>query len=158
MISGTQLVLPVINIMAGTIELQRGIITGVIAGAIWGIFTLCISSITQLLEFDFSFFNGIVTFSVAGMGLGLVAGALYSVIRNYLPFQNEILKGGFLSTAIWLIFFVCSLILSGTSPERYHFHNEQSLQGLILSVFLGVFIGLLWKSDKIRQLINTINL
>ena len=161
MISGIQLELLVtktMKTMTNDIELGRGIISGIIAGAIWGFFVLCLSSITQLFEFDFSFFNGLISFSIAGMGLGLVSGALYAVIKKHLPFRNEIFKGGFLSTAIWLIFFVFSFILSETSPDKYHFHHEQSLQGLILSVFLGIFLGIVWRNDRIHQFSKNINL
>jgi len=128
-----------------SINLLRGISVGILSGMIWGILVLVISSFTQLFIFDFSFLNDIFVFIVGGAGFGLLLGAFLEVSKNKLPFQAIMAQSIAVSVVIWLLFFAGGLLLHILKPARYHLEGIQHLQGLFLSILLGLVFGVFWK-------------
>ncbi len=126
-------------------NLQRGVCVGLLAGALWGLAVLIISSFTRLFDFDFGIAYDLPVFLAGGAGFGLLSGAFLEVLKDRLPFRGIIQKSILLSVCIWLLFFGGGMALHFATPVRYHMESIQSLQGFFSSFLLGIILGVLWK-------------
>lgn len=141
--SGRRLLRPEAN---ATGQWKRAIITGILAGVIWGWFALIVNAVSGAFSLEERLIHNLITFATGGALLGLVAGVFLNLLHGRLPFKNIFLKAMFISTALWVILRIAGALLSYGRPHRYHPVAAQTFQGLILSVLLGCIIGFLWST------------
>ncbi len=124
---------------------KDGLFLCLLAGALWGLVALLVNSLTGAFAFEFSVVHDLVTFVIGGAVFGLVTGGFLSVAGWRLPFRSIELKAAIVSLAIWVALGSTGFVLTIIKPIRYHFNLGQTLQGLFLSVILGLILGAIWK-------------
>lgn len=129
-------------------DLRRSIITGILAGGTWGWVALIVNAISGAFPFEGGLLHNLITFTLGGAVFGVVAGAFLNLLQAWLPFKSIISRAVFISSAIWVILRVGGTFLSSACPVRYHRVTAQTVQGLMLSVLLGLMLGLLWRTMR----------
>ncbi len=124
-------------------RIKGGITTGVIAGIIWGWFTMAVNAVTGVFLFEGTMVHNIVTFAAAGAIFGIVTGVVLAVGGRFVPVKSMVAKGVVISTALWLLLRIGGVALSAMEPHRYHLLTTEFFQGILLSVVLGALIGVL---------------
>lgn len=121
---------------------REGFAADLISGVLWGWLSMLVNSLTGIFVFEAGFVHDLVSFALAGVINGLVVGLLLTLIAARLPLKSFTVKAVIISVSIWLVLRAGAVILSNMHPDRYHVAMWESLQGLLLAVLLGVFIGL----------------
>lgn len=116
-----------------------------LSGALWGVVSLLLNTITGAFVLEASVLHNLMTFALGGALFGLVAGGILSVAQGLLPRWGLTPKAVAVSLLIWFALNGAGILLSVMSPIRYHFDLGQSLQGLFLAVVLGLILGTFWK-------------
>jgi len=116
---------------------------GIAAGVLWGWVSYLTNAITGVFPFEGSFAQGLVSFSFGGAVFGVATGALLAVSKGIIPFKGIVARAVFASAVLWIILRITGDVLSMMEPHRYHLLTAETLQGLSLSLALGVILGLL---------------
>lgn len=127
--------------------LKSGILSGALAGIIWGWASMLANSFTGVTVFEGSFAHNIVSFTFAGGVFGIVAGGLLSVIGSFLPFKGVWQKAIAISAGLWLVLRLAGEMLSKMEPDRFHLVTPESIQGLLLAVLLGIILAAVSTKD-----------
>lgn len=130
--------------------IKNGILSGALAGVVWGWVSMAVNSVTGVTSFEGSFAHNIMSFTFAGGVFGIVAGGVLSVVAGVLPFRGIFLKAVIVSSALWLILRFAGSMLSQMHPHRFNIIAPEMIQGLVLAIILGVFLGLI-SSKGLRQ-------
>lgn len=128
-----------------SIDWRRGIVLGSITGAIWGLIALMVNALSRAFPFEFGLFHNLITFAIGGAIFGIVVSGFLSLLEGWLPFKGITSKTVYIATTLWVILFLGGYLLATVNPERYTFEIHQGLQGLILAVIFGLFLGTLWE-------------
>ncbi|MBI5192457.1 MAG: hypothetical protein HZA08_03315 [Nitrospirae bacterium] len=131
-----------------SVDLRRGIITGILAGGTWGWVALIVNAVSGAFPYEGGLLHNLITFTLGGAVLGVVAGAFLNLLQAWLPFKNIISSAVFISSSLWVILRVGGTFLSSACPARYHLVTAQTVQGLMLSVMLGLMLGLFWRTIR----------
>ncbi len=124
---------------------KDGLFLCLLAGALWGLVSLLVNSVTGVFTFEAGVVHDLVTFAMGGALFGLVTGGFLSVIQGFFPRLGLTSKAVMVSVGIYLALGGTGFVLSVIKPIRYHFEVGQSLQGLFLAVILGLILSTLWK-------------
>lgn len=127
--------------------IKGGILSGVVAGIIWGWFTMAVNAVTGVFAFEGTLTHNIVTFAAAGAVFGIVTGVVLAVGGRFIPVRSMVAKGVVISTALWLVLRIGGVALSAMEPHRYHLLTTEFFQGILLAVVLGAFIGVLGRGS-----------
>ncbi len=136
----------------------KGVISGVVAGIVWGWISLVVNSISGAFPFEHTFIFNLMIFSISGAIFGIIVAGFLNLIGQLLPFKKIMLKAILVSTSFWLLLRSGGIVLSIMMPDRYHPEIPQAIQGFFLSVILGVLVSLFWdKKSKVLagHLFNT---
>ncbi len=125
----------------------KGVISGVVAGIVWGWISMVVNSISGAFPFEHSFFFNVVIFSISGAIFGVIVSEFLVLIGERLPFKRILPKAIMVSTSFWLLLRSGGIVLSIMMPDRYHPEIPQAIQGFFLSVILGVLVSLLWDKE-----------
>ena len=125
----------------------KGIVSGVVAGIVWGWISMVVNSISGAFPFEHSFFFNVVIFSISGAIFGVIVSEFLVLIGERLPFKRILPKAIMVSTSFWLLLRSGGIVLSIMMPDRYHPEIPQAIQGFFLSVILGVLVSLLWDKE-----------
>lgn len=117
--------------------LKNGIITGVL----WGLIAMGVNSITGIHPFEYGILHNLITFTTGGAIFGIVAGGIFTLLHNRLPFKTSFSKAVLLTTCLWMILNMGGLLLSSDNPMRYHVEVPATIQGFALAVLMGVIMG-----------------
>lgn len=124
---------------------KRTIFFGAIAGILWGWVAMTANTVTGAFPFEQSLLQHLVTFAVGGAIFGIVVSGFLTLLQEWLPFKNNLTASIFIATMIWIVLFIGGYGLALADADRYHFNVPQAVQGLIMAVILGSFIGFSWK-------------
>lgn len=127
------------------LDWRKVLLLGSIGGAIWGWGALGVNAISRVSPFEFGLFHNLISFAVGGAIFGIVVSGFLSLLHGWLPFKGSISKAVYIATTLWVIIFLGGYLLATVSPERYTFEIYQGVQGLILALVLGLFLGILWR-------------
>lgn len=129
--------------------MKKFISSGAVAGVIWGMASMALNSMTGIFRPEGGILHDLASFTAAGALVGAVTGGLLRASGGVLPFKNIFARAVFVSLALWLLLKAGGSVLSKMEPQRYHIVTPEAVQGLCLSIILGVVIGfLLKKEDK----------
>lgn len=120
------------------------------AGLLWAPFALAVNALSGAFPFENSIVYNLISFAAGGCVFGAVAGSFLSLIYGQLPFRSPFAKAALVTTCMWLVIRLGGMMLSLISPERYHAAPIQTVQGLILAVAMGCFIGAIWRLQEKR--------
>ncbi len=126
----------------------RNFVISLVLGVIWGWAAIAINSMTYFYAYEAGFFHNLLSFSIGGGVLGVVVGGFICLIGERLPFRGRVPRAVFVSISLWVLLMAGGVMLSVTRPERYHVITYQTVQGLFLSVVLGVFFGIFLNFGK----------
>lgn len=121
--------------------------TGLLAGILWGWFSMAANSATGAFPFEGTFVSNWAVFTLAGGLFGLAVAGAMRLAARVLPFKGVIANAVLVSVAFWLALKVGGALLSSMDPDRFHVVTPQTVQGLLLSVVLGALVGLMWKKE-----------
>lgn len=124
------------------INWKKGIGSGAIAGIIWGWIAMGAGAMSGASPFENGLFHNIVIFTIGGAIFGIVAGSFMTLTYDILPFRGSLPKAVLISISLWLILRTGGLLLSSIDANRYHPVMSQNVQGLVLSIILGVCLVL----------------
>ena len=127
------------------LQLKRGLLSGGLAGIVWGLVALVTNGISGAFPFEGTVLHNIITFTLGGAVFGLVVGGSLVLLCEYLPFKNIFSKTTFLSTSIWLMFFIGGAIIAEIDPTRYYLTSGLAIQGVVLAIFQGLILGFIWE-------------
>lgn len=128
--------------MLFSLDWKRYMIISGLAGALWGVFSFGVNALTGIFRFEHGLAYNLIVFAVAGSVFGMVSGGFLMAAKGFLPFNRPFPKAVMVSTGLWLVLRLSGALLSGMESERYHVVTVETLQGLMLSLTLGSFIGL----------------
>jgi len=131
------------NISPG--DWKEGLVSGVLAGAVWGWTALIVNRLTGAFPFEESLLHEVVLFVIGGAVFGVVVSGFMVLTSDVLPFKRLLPKAILLSTVLWLLMRTAGVALSVMDPLRYHPEMEQALQGFVLALIMGCLIGLFSK-------------
>lgn len=126
-------------------DLKDGVAKGALAGIIWGWLSFALNSFTNIFEFEGSFASDLASFTFGGAVFGIFTGGFLSVVGGYIPSKSVIGKAVAVSAVLWIILKAGGTLLSVSEPDRYHIVTAEAAQGFVLSIILGLTLGLLWK-------------
>ncbi len=135
-------------------RLKDGLVAGLVGGTLWGILSMAVNGMTGIFPFEHPFFYNLVMFATGGALFGIVTGALFVASRAVLPLDSAILRATIVSVFVWMVLRGGGLVLSYMNPYRYHAVFVEALQGLALSVFLGIIVGMAVRFKE-RSVITT---
>ncbi len=135
-------------------RLRDGLIAGLTGGTLWGMFAMAVNAMTGIFPFEHPFFYNLIMFATGGALFGIVTGALLVACRAVLPTDSTILRATIVSLFLWMVLRGGGLVLSYMNPYRYHAVFVEALQGLVLSVFLGVIVGMAVRFKE-RRILTT---
>jgi len=123
----------------------RGIITGIIAGAVCGVGMIALNHITGAFNFESSLRHNLAAFAIGGALFGILSGGIVSLVSGYLPF-GKVANAVIVSVVVWTLLRTVGAGLAGLDPFRFHSDISQTYQGLGFSILLGVVLGFALKS------------
>jgi len=127
----------------------RNLAVSVFLGVVWGWGAMTLNSFTYAFPYEAGFLHNFITFSIGGAVFGVVVGGFIWLFGRLLPFRGRIPRAVAISVLLWALLLAGGFVLSGMSPDRYHFITYQTMQGLFLSVVLGIFFGIFLAFDKL---------
>lgn len=130
------------------VDWKRGIISGVIAGVVWGCLAITINTASRAFIFEETLLHRLITFTAGGVVFGIVVSGVLSLTHHFMPSKNIFLEAVFVSAVLWGILEVGGVLLHLTNPERYHLVAAQTIQGFVLAVIMGGILGLFRKIGK----------
>lgn len=130
------------------IDFAEGIMKGSMAGIICGWFAMALNWMTGALLIENSLTFNLITFAVGGAIFGIVVGGFMTIAKDRLPFNGSLPKAVLLSTGLWLILQAGGQLMAITNPVRFQVDWQQTLQGLLIAVMLGVVLGFLWGKES----------
>jgi len=119
------------------------IATGLFAGIIWGWLAMAINTVSGVFPFEGTFLSNWAAFTVAGGLFGAAVCGAMRLLSGVLPFKRTLANPVLVSVGFWLVLRVGGALLSAVEPGRFHVVTLQTLQGLFLSVALGVIVWLI---------------
>lgn len=122
--------------------LKDGLITGIIAGTLWGMLSMVVNGITGVFPFEQTVGYNLIVFATGGAVFGVVVGALLSVGWRAIPFRSVLAKALAVSLFVWTVLRVGGLVLSHMNPYRYHAVFVEAVQGLVLAAMLGIVMAM----------------
>ncbi len=125
--------------------LFKGFSLGTVAGVLYGLAGIVLNQVTGAFPFEMNLTSLFGTFAVGGAIFGVIAGCLMSVTDNLFLAERPVSRAVIISVGFWLSLRFGAALLTMHDSHRYHPVYEQSIQGLLLSVILGLILGLLWK-------------
>lgn len=129
--------------------LFKGLSLGTVSGVLYGLAGIVLNQVTGAFAFEMNITSLLGTFAVGGAIFGIIAGCLMSVADNLFLSGRPVLKALTISVGFWLVLRSGAALLTTYDPYRYHSVFGQTLQGLVLSVLLGLVLGLLWKTKAL---------
>ncbi|MEE8574247.1 MAG: hypothetical protein V3T30_02445 [Thermodesulfobacteriota bacterium] len=126
------------------VDLKKGIWMGLASGIVWGLSSMGINALTGAVHFESTVFHNLSSFTIGGAIFGIVVGAFFAVTKKVIPLKSILLKAVLLSVGIWVIIRVGALVF------RHHANPTEALQGFMLAILMGLFLGILWKRDAAR--------
>jgi len=129
---------------------KDAIVSGVIAGVIWGWSAMVVNSISGAFPFEHTFIYNLIIFSISGAIFGVIVAGFLTLIGRLLPFKKIMPKAILISTSFWLLLRSGGVALSIMMPDRYYPEIPQAVQGFFLSILLGVLLSLLWKDKEAK--------
>ncbi|VAX21662.1 hypothetical protein MNBD_NITROSPINAE01-1291 [hydrothermal vent metagenome] len=126
--------------------LFKGFSLGTVAGVLYGLAGIVFNQVTGAFAFEMSITSLLGTFAVGGAIFGVIAGCFMSVTDNLFLKERPVSRAVIISVGFWLALRFGAASLTMHDSHRYHPVYEQSLQGLVLAVILGLILGLLWKT------------
>lgn len=124
---------------------KDSIIGGLLSGVIWGVISMAVNTFTGAAVPEATFAHDIATFVFAGAVFGIVTGAFLKAAGGFIPVRSTIARAVIVSTSLWIVLRVAGEMLSAMEPDRYHFVTPQTIQGFVLSVLLGVILGVVFR-------------
>ncbi|MBI5237740.1 MAG: hypothetical protein HY887_04885 [Deltaproteobacteria bacterium] len=137
--------------MLFSLDWKRYMIISAVAGALWGVFSFGVNTLTGIFPFEHSRLYNMFVFAVAGSVFGVTSGGFLLAAKGVLPFNRPFPKAIMVSTGLWLVLRLAGALLSGMESERYHVATLETLQGLALSLTLGSFIGLSFEMFSLER-------
>ncbi len=125
--------------------------SGIFAGVLWGLLSLIINKFTGAFPFESSVTHNIIIFAASGAIFGIVTSGLLLITGNLLPFKRHLAKAVLVSLSLWVVLRLAGMLLTSMDPMRYHLVNPETIQGLILAIVLGLFLGLAWERMVVRS-------
>ena len=132
-------------------NLKNGIFVGSLSGIVWGLVAIFVNHITGVFPFEEHILREMMTFSFGGAIFGMVIGGFLSLIGKRLPFKSSFLNAISVSTAIWLVLRIGGVLLSYSNPERFHPDRDQTIQGFVMAIVLGLILATFWNIVKKRE-------
>ncbi len=132
-------------------NLKNGIIVGSLSGIVWGLVAIPVNLITGVFPFEENLLREVITFSFGGAIFGMVIGGFLSLIGKRLPFKSSSLKAISVSVAIWSILRIGGVLLSYSNPERFLPDRDQTIQGFVMAIVLGLILATFWNIVKKRD-------
>ncbi len=123
-------------------RLKDGLLAGITGGVIWGILAMAVNSITGIFPFEHPLLYNLVMFVTGGAIFGIVTGGILAAGWSVLPVESAILRATVVSVFVWMVLRGGGLVLSYMNPYRYHAVFIEAVQGLVLSILLGVVVGI----------------
>ncbi len=109
---------------------------------------MTLNSFTYAFPYEAGFLHNFITFSIGGGVFGVVVGGFIWLLGDFIPFKGRIPRAVAISVSLWVLLTAGGVVLSGIRPERYHIVTYQTIQGLFLSVVLGIFFGIFLVFDR----------
>ncbi|MBI3008960.1 MAG: hypothetical protein HYY56_05565 [Candidatus Omnitrophica bacterium] len=131
-----------------TVDWKRGIISGVIAGAVWGCLAITINTASRAFIFEETLLHRLITFTAGGAIFGMVVSGVLSMTRYWMSSRNIFLEAICISVSLWGILEAGGILLHFIKPGRFHLDMAQIVQGIFLAFIMGVLLGFLWKIGK----------
>ena len=120
----------------------RGCQAGLIYGALLLVYAHVVTKgVTHIHDLDFTLVQDIGPFLL----IGLCFGGLLGIADMYLRWPAWVLSAG-----LWALFVLPTLLLNFVAPERYTIEPLQHLQGLGLTLVLGLIYGWLGRRTQAR--------
>ncbi|MBI5969810.1 MAG: hypothetical protein HY884_01465 [Deltaproteobacteria bacterium] len=117
---------------------------GLFAGILWGWLAMAVNAATGAFPFEGTLVSNWAAFTAAGGLFGLIVAGAMRLLSGALPFKGALANSVLVSVGFWLVLRAGGALLSAVEPERFHVVTLQTLQGLFLSVALGVTVGFIW--------------
>jgi drug/metabolite transporter (DMT)-like permease len=133
-------------------NLKKGVCLGILSGIVWGWVSILVNYVTGVVTFEESLLHEVVTFSFGGAIFGMVIGGFMSLVGKRLPFKSLLPNAIFVSVAVWLILRIGGVLLSYSNSGRFHSDTAQALQGLVMTIVLGLILATFWNIWKKRDL------
>ncbi len=125
----------------------RNLAVSVFLGVVWGWGAMTLNSFTYAFPYEAGFLHNFITFSIGGAVFGVVVGGFIRLFGGLFPFKGRIPRAVAISVLLWALLLAGGFALSGMRPDRYHLITYQTIQGLMLSVVLGIFFGIFLSFD-----------
>jgi len=129
-------------------DLKEYFKSGLVAGVVWGWLSYLANAITGVFPFEGSFAEDIVSFSFGGAVFGIAAAATLALAGGLIPLKGTVARAVFASAFIWIALKLFGDLLSVMEPDRYHLFTAGTVQGLGLSVLLGVILGVVVRRSQ----------
>lgn len=127
---------------------KMGIVSGVVAGTVWGWLAMIIHAVTGISPAEHSILYNLFPFTAGGIIFGIFSGGILALIHDRLPFKTYFGKAVMLTTLMWLILHIGGFLLSLIDSGRYHYTSREAVPGLILFLLLGSILGAVWQVRK----------
>jgi hypothetical protein len=127
----------------------KGISIGVVSGALCGWAGIVVNQITGAFPIEMNAMLLIVTFAIGGAVSGVVVAGLMAVTNDLFLTDRPIFKAVVFSVGFWFALRIGAVMLTVQDPTRFHPVMEQSVQGLLMALLLGVVLGCMWKMKSL---------